>query len=380
MEYDLIVVGASPAGMSCALRAAERGVSTLLIDAKDGAKFNPACTFFDKMLQHVGFDIEHFPVIKKVEGMDIVLPSIRITVRERGYVIDRKKFDEQMLIDAMAMGAEVWTSAEVERLVMGAHGAEGVMCDGKQINSKYVVIANGLLSELHSQAGIRPIRHPEDIAWAMEAIIKGGGIGKNNRFEYTLGSIAPGWKATFSPYGLDVAAAGVYVRRHGKDVSTYFEAHLERLRETKGSFDVVKVFEGGDTVAAIPNTLVKNNVLVCGGAAAQSGILYGMRAGILAAEGICKALDSTMPEKKALNTYPVKWKKELGIEYTLGRTILEAIRKMSDEELDRIGMAVSDFNFEALSGPHLTRALKVAMHMLRRDPALIKLLGVLLRR
>ena len=66
------------------------------------------------------------------------------------------------------------------------------------------------------------MRHPEDIAWAMEADIEHPAIGEEMFFQYWIGSMAPGWKATFSPAGGDHATLGVFVRGHGQNVLPFF--------------------------------------------------------------------------------------------------------------------------------------------------------------
>ncbi|RLG22721.1 hypothetical protein DRN72_01125 [Methanosarcinales archaeon] len=56
--YDVVVVGASPAGIACTLRCSELGLSTALFDRKPSPSFHPACTFFEGMANQVGFRVD----------------------------------------------------------------------------------------------------------------------------------------------------------------------------------------------------------------------------------------------------------------------------------------------------------------------------------
>ena len=77
------------------------------------------------------------------------------------------------------------------------------------------------------------MRHREDIAWAMEADIELPGLGEERLFQYWIGSISPGWKATFSPAGGDRATLGVFVRGHGQNVQPFFRSFLSRFKACK---------------------------------------------------------------------------------------------------------------------------------------------------
>ena len=91
-----------------------------------------------------------------------------------------------------------------------------------EINARVVVDASGVGSTLARQAGLEPMLHPEDIAWAMEADVEHQCLGEEMFFQYWIGSMAPGWKATFSPAGGNHATLGVFVRGHGQECATVF--------------------------------------------------------------------------------------------------------------------------------------------------------------
>ena len=295
--------------------------------------------------------------------MKIISPGgIELEINEKGYVVDREKFDWFYLDKS---DADVEWECDVKHLLVKERRVWGVEVEmggsSKEVRAETVVLACGPNSHLPDEARLSPIKHPSDIAWAMEAVVEGDGIGESDYFEYFVGSVAPGWKATFSPLGGDFASAGVYVRGV-RSPFDFFSRHMERLRKAKGEIKIVEMFEGGDTIAAMPWKLVGNGVAVCGGAGAQSGIMYGMRAGVILAESIAHG---------DLSLYQKRWERELMREYKLGRKALNMLMKMKDEDIDRLAHALVDFDFSSLRGNLYLKAFRIFMHILKKDPPLI---------
>jgi flavin-dependent dehydrogenase len=164
----------------------------------------------------------------------------------------------------------------------------------------------------------------------------------------------------------------VFVRRHGQDVSRFFDLWLERFKKQKNISDlqIIKRYTGGDPIATIPNKIVSAGIMVTGGAAGQSGIGYGMRAGEICGSVAAKAIAASKTSAKALSEYRRLWGKEFGIEYRLGRSALEALRKMDDTEIDRlVGLfAGEDVNRIIGTGSPAYKAVRVMRFMLRRKP------------
>ncbi len=157
---------------------------------------------------------------------------------------------------------------------------------GGEIHARVVVDASGVESRLAGEAGLSAMRHPQDIAWAMEATVQHPGLGEEMFFQYWIGSMAPGWKATFSPAGGDSATLGVFVRGHGQKVQPFFAGFLKLFKAHKAAeyrdiedMKILSVRRGGDPIAVLPGQIVADSFMVTGGAAGQSGLAYSMRAG-----------------------------------------------------------------------------------------------------
>ncbi len=373
-DADVLVIGASPAGISAALAASAQDIDVTLIEQKSGIGDppHPANTFFQGMFDKTSEIVHSEYVIREMTGAEIVSPSgSRIVVDVPGYIIDRRKFDEYHVRELIEQNVDIRTGVTAHNIIKKDKKIQTSTSD-RTFTSDIVIIADGISSQLSALAGLHPTKYPHDIAWAIEAEVEADGIGEPDFFEYHIGSIAPGWKATYSPGGGDRANLGVFVRRHGQDVSRFFDLWLERFKKQKNISDlrIIKKHTGGDPIATIPNKIVSAGIMVTGGAAGQSGIAYGMRAGEICGSVAANAIAASKTSVKVLSEYPRLWGKEFGSEYRLGRSALEALRKMDDTEIDRlVGLfAGEDVNQITGTGSPTSKAFRVMRFMLRRKP------------
>ncbi|MBA1343155.1 MAG: Digeranylgeranylglycerophospholipid reductase [ANME-2 cluster archaeon] len=373
-DADVLVIGASPAGISAALAASAQDIDVTLIERKSGIGDppHPANTFFQGMFDKTSEVVHSEYVTREMAGAEIVSPGgSRIVVDAPGYIIDRRKFDEYHARELIGQNVDIHTGVTAHNIIKKDKKIQTSTSD-RTFTSDIVIIADGISSQLSALAGLHPTKYPHDIAWAVEAEVEADGIGEPDFFEYHVGSIAPGWKATYSPGGGDRANLGVFVRRHGQDVSRFFDLWLERFKKQKDISDlqIIRKYTGGDPIATIPAKIVSAGIMVTGGAAGQSGIGYGMRAGEICGSVAANAIAASKTSVKVLSEYPRLWGKEFGSEYRLGRSSLEALRKMDDKEIDRlVGLfAGEDVGQIVGTGSPTSKAFRVMRFMLRRKP------------
>jgi digeranylgeranylglycerophospholipid reductase len=329
-----------------AVKAAQLGTEVILMDKNLGQLDHTANTLFAGMASRAGLKIEDCYLQNELDGMSILSPSGHAAIiPASGFFIDRRRFDDHHMAIAKAAGATV-IPGEAKEAVLALSGSIGrrtVSTDQGEIDAKVVVDASGIHSVQAAKAGLSPMRHPEDIAWAVEAEIEHPGLGEERFFQYWIGSMAPGWKATFSPAGGDRATLGVFVRGHGKDVQPFFHKFLNLFKKYKASayrhiddLKIISVKRGGDPIAVLPGEIVSDSLMITGGAAGQSGLAYGMRAGQICGEVAAQAVMAGDVSQKFLARYEKRWNSEFYWEYRMGRAALQTLKGMRDQEIDRM--------------------------------------------
>jgi digeranylgeranylglycerophospholipid reductase len=376
VNCDVLVVGASPSGIAAATSAAEGGAEVILLDKDMGGGFDhPANTFFDGMFFRAGLEVERDYVLHDLDGMHIISPGgCVIEIPAPGRFIDRARFDALYLERAERAGTKLMRG-EAKSAPLSGSGRR-IETDLGGIETKVMIDASGVDGMIARKEGLSPLRHPEDVAWAAEAVVELSGLGEERLFEYFVGSISPGWKATFSPGGGDLATLGVFVRGHGRDVRPFLDRFVEIFKKYKSAdYDVremkiVSVNRGGDAIAALPGEIVSDSLMATGAAAGMSGIAYAIRAGTIAGEVAAGAAAAGDVSKKGLSAYVQRWNREFGLEYRMGRASLETLRKMTDDEIDSLtrGLAKRDINF---TGSFARKGFSAGIALARSRPRTI---------
>ncbi|MDK2892169.1 NAD(P)/FAD-dependent oxidoreductase [Methanohalophilus sp.] len=384
MDADVIVIGGSPAGLATARKASSLGCRVLLLDKKEspGNPPHPANTFFKGMFDRAEEVVDKSYVLRELRGAKIVAPSGgTVDIISPAYFIDRSAFDRFYAQKTLDAGVEILSGVEAYNIIrkdgeMSVSTSEGVY------SSPLVVVSNGIKSNLAALCGLSPIRYPQDIAWAKEAVIEADGIGEPDMFEYYLGSIAPGWKSTYSPCGGNRATLGTYVRRHGSDVSAFFDKWVEKFKQLKGISDmeILEPFStGGDPIITIPKDILADGLMLVGGTAGQSGIGYSMHAGNICGRVAADAVKKGDFSVSRLSDYRKAWNKAYRVEHWLGRIGLEALRKMDDREIDRVMQVFEGKDMSFLRGTPFHKSIQISMYMLRHDPLALLNFKALLR-
>jgi len=146
--YDAIIIGAGPAGSTAASVIAEYG-NTLIIDKKKTIGIPNHCGegISQYVLDFLNLSKDKEWIVKEVKGGRLIFPNnTTIYFPQKGYCIDRTRFDQELAEKAIKKGARLLTEEEV----MGAELREDTWNiytrKGKKFKGRYLIAADGASS------------------------------------------------------------------------------------------------------------------------------------------------------------------------------------------------------------------------------------------
>lgn len=329
-KYDVIVVGAGPAGSTCASVTAIDGLNTLVLERDSYPGENKVCGgglragvldafFVDKsVIEH---EVRHITFF----GSDGDYAKIDL-LTSLGATVDRKKFDNWLAERAVKEGAELRTNTQVESVIMEDGKARGVVAKDLSTGKVYkaygdvVVGADGVGSLVSRQAGFNHVLNEKNTALCFERdyVLSSSDInllvGDSFEMYFDASCVPEGFGWVFPKKNVLTVGVGTLMSKMNLNIKDYFNLFLQDER-------VKKKIAGAKPLESKSQTLyfgkpfdriVKNNVILIGSAAGLvgpflgEGIYYAMRSGELAGKQIVEANFS----ESTLRPYETKIKDE----------------------------------------------------------------------
>ena len=175
MRYDVVVVGAGPAGSVTARFAAEQGAKVLMIDRRAEIGIPVLCgEGISQRIDNWGMLEGTEWIASKMDGAKIYAPddtmvtlSKEMAGDETGYVLYRDRFDKELVRQAGKAGARLLLRTEAISLLKKQDRIAGVSVkqdhDIFDIEADVVVGADGVESKVGQWAGIKTTLQPSDL-------------------------------------------------------------------------------------------------------------------------------------------------------------------------------------------------------------------------
>ena len=377
-RYDVVVVGAGPAGSTAAYAAARGGASVLMLDRRRELGVPVQCgeALAEDILNELKIKPDPQWAVRCISAVKLVSPSgieIRISVRKAmgkvGYILNRKVFDKYLAARAAKAGADLMVGTFVDGLVFDGGKPKGVKACGingrLEIAADVVIAADGVGSRVARWAGLNTTLKLDDIESGVQFQMVGIDFESPSMTEFYFGrKITPCGYAWVFPKGEDMANVGLGVlgsraQRRPIEYLRDFVARMPNLSKGK----VVEINGGGIPVGGPLKKTVKDNMLVVGDAARQVNALTGggidsaMRAGNIAGEVAAKAVSEGNTSEKRLSEYEERWRELMGKRLKSYLKAKNVFISLTDDDLDRLAEALSKVKFDKISLTDMLKAL-----------------------
>lgn len=305
--YDIIVIGAGPAGSSAAQAAARRGAKVLLIDRRQRIGVPVQCAEFVPQWISRYTPFSSKCILQTIETMATHLPDqTSYEVKSPGYMLDRSLFDKEMVTSAILSGAQI--SIETKATGLSSDGVRVERGLGQEIiRSKVVIGSDGVHSSTARWVGLPPMKTM--VALQYEVVLPN----PQKQVDIFFHQDYEGGYAWFFPKGKTANIGLGILPQKTSLLLNLLNTFFNRLMDSKkwSGMDVIGK-TGGSIPCEKPRHIVFGNTLLVGDAAGHAhpitgaGILNavvgGEIAGRVAAEAVARG------DLQFLENYEREWR------------------------------------------------------------------------
>lgn len=380
MKYDVVIVGAGPAGSTAAKFLSEKGVKVLLLDK---SKFPR-----DKLCGG-GIPVRVLKEFKYIEEKDLIesyiyggcvhSPSQKYKVKLQknepfSAMVLRKKFDYGLVKFAIDAGTTFMDGKSAAGIRIFSDKATISFTDKTSIESKIVIGADGVWSAVAKQSGLS--QNCKNIGMSIVCEYPMGAKMLDYYFtekriahiHQNIGGIKGyGWvfpKKKHVNLGI-CEFESINTKRNSKlNFKKIYESYVQILKENKvipNSLKIGKIRGAALPIRPLEKTYA-DRVILCGDAAGLinpftgAGIDYAMSSGKIAANVIADALEAGVTTERFLSRYQTIWKKDFGRDI---QTLLRVQKRWGEKNEEVIKLASRDKGISELAYGFITGNLRI---------------------
>ena len=389
-EFDVIIVGAGPAGLRAASRLAKAKLKVLCVDKKQEIGVPKRCAeglglgWFERL----GLKPDPKWAVREIVGAALYSPSEeKVELRfpkTSGYVLERRVFEKELAKEAAANGALVKTKADAFELKRKDGKVEVKIREGsevKQYKALLIMACDGVETMTARRLGVNTLMPLVDYDSGYQYEMTNIDFEGTNMINLFFGKeVAPRGYVWIFPKGEHHANVGIGIGgTHEKTAKYYLDKFIESHPGLKKG-SIIEVNCGCVPVGAFLDDMTADNLLIAGDAAHQVNPIHGGGIGI-AMEGADIASDVAIEafEKKDfshdfLQKYNKLWYETRGNKLKAILKKRHMFENLDDKNFEILAKSITGEDALKLSEADLIQAGKVIAQKLIRHPGLVKVM------
>jgi digeranylgeranylglycerophospholipid reductase len=376
LDFEVIIVGAGPAGAMMAKLLAEKNFSVCVVEKEFEVGYPNKSTAATPIDTFKVFNLPDELGYSDIYSLRLFGPSKMVNMRADrilGRVLKFRETKQYLIKQAIKHGAVVIPGSEVidfkrkENLV-------GVSYKGYQgkgmVWANVVVDASGPKGVLSTKLGLWK-KDEKKLGVAFEYFMENANPEKiENGFflDIYLGSkVAPGGYAWIFPTGNTQVKAGICKLRPTTKVKNektqvqYFNDLWRKEKQIKNAqpfeiHDCAHYITGGEKKGVLDNFIAIGDAVNKVNPLFGEGVRASFYSATFAAEAIEEARKHKDYSQKTLSIYEEKWKKKWGLNWTFARIMFEMIYSVDDKQLDELISTLGHFDTEVMYNLYVGKA------------------------
>jgi len=333
--YDVVVVGAGPAGSAAARRCAGYGLRTLLVEEHAAVGYPVQCAGLLSRAAVQECGVSPASMVREVSGASVISSTGSVLDFDAGvtraYVVNRGILDREMAQRAADEGAEIRLKTYAYGIGDGVLRTRGVR-GSEEIRYRLLIAADGPRSPLSRLLGMK---RPPVFLSGIQAEVPYAMDGRHVQ-------IYPDASPDFFGYAIPVEEGRARVGLCGRsDVPARFASFSSQFG---GS--CMHLVTGTIPLGQMPRSYGQRTLFV-GDAAGLAkptsggGVYTGVRSGHHAADTAVECCENDVFSDAALSSYEQRWKEDFGRELDIGMRFFTLRPRITPDLVDEVCRALN---------------------------------------
>ena len=358
-HYDIVIVGAGPAGSSAAFSSASKGIKVALLEKEDSVAETVRTSGVTWIQNIKEYKIPE-DCYNPIKNYSFCSPNNEVTISDtvpRAAVLDVRKTYRWLAQQAENQGADIFVKTNVTDVIKNERGdIIGIVANTPEgtvsFFGKIIIDASGFGSIVSKSMGF--VTQWEKFGAGAEYEVKAENIDPQTWWLMVGQKYSPAGYAWIFPISKEMVRIGVGVGKPDSSVDP--TERLKQLMDSKegpigrlGKITPVEFHYGLIPNDGLSRKTVYNNLILVGDSAGQAnplvleGIRYAIKFGRVAGNVAVSALHSGNTDESALMPYENNWRKEI-LNHNL--SIMDNVEKSTVSELENKSLAVVERAFE----------------------------------